>query len=105
MLAHVKAILLPHLRSFTLVTVEGPPIQFLVNVTSRPDRLVVTLCNNEPMPWEGTIRPRHGKVKQARNWMTAKPLPGGEGVRLQVPPLDVLVIELHLDRPAFKVKE
>jgi len=105
MLAHVKAILLPHLRSFTLVTVEGPPIQFLVNVTSRTDRLVVTLCNNEPMPWEGTIRSRRGRVKQARNWMTDKALPGGEGVRLQVPPLDVLVIELHLDRPAFKVKE
>jgi hypothetical protein len=105
MLEHVRAILLPYLRSFNLVSVEGPPIQFLVNVTSRTDRLVVTLCNNEAQPWEGCLRPRRGKVRQARNWMTDKPLSAGDSVRVQVPPLDVIVIELLLDRPAFEVRE
>lgn len=104
LLEHVKAVLLPHLKAFTLVTIEGPPIQFLVNVTSRTDRLVVTLCNNSPEPWEGTIRPRIGRVKHAVNWMTDAPLPGGDAVRVTVAPLDVVVIELILDRPAFEVK-
>jgi len=103
-LEHVKAILLPYLRSFNLVAVDGPPIQFLVNVTERADRLVVTLCNNDPQPWEGAIRAKRGRIKTATNRMTDQPLPGIEGVRVQVPPLDVTVIELLLDQPAFEVK-
>ena len=105
MLEHVKAILLPYLRSFNLVSVDGPPIQFLVNVTPRTDRLVVTLCNNTPQPWEGAIRPKHGRVKHAVNWMTGQTLPGEESVRAHVPPLDVIVVELLLDQPAFEVRK
>jgi len=104
MLEHVKAILLPYLRSFNLVAVEGPAIQFFVNVTSRADHLVVTLCNNSPQPWEGAIRPRRGRIVKATNWMTNRTLPGGESIRLEVPPLDVVVIEMALDGPAFEVR-
>jgi len=105
MLEHAKAVLLPYLRSFNLVTVEGPPVQFLVNVTTRTDRLVVTLCNNSPQPWEGAICPRRARVTTATNWMTDEPLPGGESVRVRVPPLDAVVVEMLLDGPAFEVRQ
>jgi len=104
MLEHAKAILLPYLRSFNLVEVEGAPVQFLVNVTGRADRLVVTLCNNSPQPWEGAVRPKRARVSAARSWMTGETLPGGDSVRLRVPALDVIVVELLLDRPAFEVR-
>ena len=105
MLEHAKAILLPYLKSFNLVTIDGPPVQFLVNVASQTDRLLVTLCNNSPQPWEGTVRPKRGRVRKAVNWMTDKPLEGTDGVRIEVPPLDVIVLELLLDGPAFEVRK
>ena len=100
----MRAILLPYLRGFNLVTVEGPPVQYLVNVTPRPDRLVVTLCNNSPSPWEGLVRPKRGRVKSAANWMTNARLPGRQAVDVQVPPFDIAVVELLLDRAAFVAK-
>lgn len=103
-LEHAKAILLPYLRSFNLVTVDGPPVQFLVNVSSRTDRLLVTLCNNSPQPWEGTVRPKRAGLTSARNWMTGEEIPGKESIRVLVPPLDVVVVELLLDAPAFEAR-
>ena len=105
LLEHVRAILLPYLRSFNLVTVEGPPIQYMVNVTERTDRLVVTLCNNSPQPWEGAVKPNRSQIRSAANWMTDKSLPGGSSLHLQVPPLDVAVIELLLDGAEFVAKK
>jgi hypothetical protein len=104
LLEHVRAILLPYLRSFSLVEIEGPPVQYLVNVTQQTDRLVVTLCNNAPQPWEGSLRPRRARVRQAMNWMTDKTMRGGDSVRVQVPPLDIIVCELRLDRPVFEAR-
>ncbi len=103
-LEHAKAVLLPFLRSFGLVTIEGKPIQYLVNVTSRTDRLVVTLCNNAPEAWEGAIRPRRERIVKAVNWMTDREIAAGEAVRTEVPPLDVVVLELLLSGPVFEVK-
>jgi hypothetical protein len=105
MLEHVKAVLLPYLREFGLIEVDGPPVQYLVNVTDRTDRLVVTLCNNSPEPWAGSVRPRTGRIKRAVNWMTGKPIRGGESVRVEVPPLDVVVIEMLAGGPLFEVKK
>jgi len=104
MLEHAKAVLLPYLRSFNLVTVEGPPVQFMVNVTSRTDRLVVTLCNNSPQPYEGMIRPRRARIRKAIDWMTDKPIRGKDAIQVQIPPLDVVVVEMLLDRPAFEAR-
>jgi hypothetical protein len=103
-LEHAKALLLPYLRSFNLVALEGGPIQYLVNVTSQTDRLIVTLSNNGPEAWEGTLRVMGSRIRRATNWMTDKKLATGKDVRVQVPPLDVVVVELLLDGPAFEVK-
>jgi len=103
-LEHAKAVLLPYLRSFGLVAVEGSPIQYLVNVTSQTERLVVTLCNNGADGWEGTLRARGPSIRKAVNWMTDRKLAAGRGVSVEVPPLDVVVVELLLDGPAFEVK-
>lgn len=105
MLEHVKAILLPYLRSFSLIEVDGPPVQYMANVTDRTDRLVVTLCNNSPEPWVGSVRPKRGRVRGATNWMTGKPMRGGDSIRVEVRPLDVVVIELIADRPLFEVRK
>ena len=102
MLNHVKAILLPYLRSFNLISVEGPPIQFLVNINEQTDRLVVTLCNNRPEPWEGGIRPRRGRIRHALNWMSNEAVEGGDSIHVRVAPLEVIVLELLLDAPAFE---
>ncbi len=104
LLEHVKAVLLPHLRRYSLVEIDGPPIQYLVNLTERTDRLVVTLCNNSPQTWTGSVRPRGPGIKRALNWMSGKRLPGRDGIRMTVPPLDVVVVEFLLDGPAFEVK-
>jgi hypothetical protein len=96
--------MLPYLRSFNLVEVDGPPVQYMVNVTDRTDRLVVTLCNNSPQPWEGSIRPRSGRVLYAENWMSGNRLSGGDGVRISVAPLDIVTVELIMDKPVFEVK-
>jgi hypothetical protein len=36
--------------------------------------------------------------------MTGKPEPTGESIQVTVPPLDVIVLELLLDEPAFRVR-
>ena len=76
-----------------------------LSVTERADRLVVTLCNNSAEPWEGALRPRRARVREATDWMTDRPLPGGDCVRVQVPPLEVVVVELLLDGAAFEVRQ
>ena len=53
----------------------------------------------------GSIRPKTGRVKRAANWMTGKPIKGGDGVRVEVAPLDVVTIELITDQPVFEVKK
>jgi hypothetical protein len=102
MLEHARAILLPFLRSHALVEVFGPPIQYLVNVTPRTDRLLVTLVNNSPEEWRGVIAPRGVKVRKAINWMTDGEIEPGSV--LVVPPFDVLTIEMILSDPAFEVR-
>ena len=99
------AILLPHLRSYSLIDVLGPPVQYLVNVTPRTDRLLVTLCNNSPQTWEGFIRPRRTGVRRAANWMTDGELAAGRMVEVGVPPLDAVVVELLLEEPSFEVRQ
>ena len=101
LLEHVRAILLPMLRSFNLVTVEGPPLQYFVNVTAQPDCLFVTLCNNSPEVLQGTIKPKRAAIRSGSNLMTGEPLSPGEEVWLKVLPLEVAVIEMLLDRPVL----
>jgi hypothetical protein len=104
MLEHAKGILLPHLRSFSLVNVHGPPIQYLVNVDSRTDRLLVTLCNNHPQGWRGRVEPKGGRIEEALNWMSGRKLKAGPNVAVEVPPLDAATVELALGEPAFEVR-
>ncbi len=104
LLEHAKALLLPHLRSYNLVVVEGPPIQYMVNVTARTDRLLVTLCNNSPEPWCGTIRPRGATIRRATNLMGDEEIQADRHIRFEIPALDVRVIEILLSEPAFEVR-
>jgi hypothetical protein len=102
MLEHARAILLPFLRNHTLVDIFGPPIQYLVNVTPKTDRLLVTLVNNSSEEWRGVIAPKGAKVEEASNWMTDEEIKPGS--ILVVPPFDVLTIEMILCDPAFEVR-
>ena len=104
-LEHVRALLLPWLRNFNLIKIIGPPIQFLTSVTEDPTRLLVTLCNNDVLPWFGYIRIKRAKIARAVNWMTDKSLQGGSYISIKVPPHDIVILELHADRPIVRFKE
>ena len=107
MLQHVKSILLPWLAQWNLVEVEGPPVQFLTNVTNRPDTLIVTLCNNSPFPWKGAVRLKGARISSGSNWMTGEAVAAGEALRMAIKPHDVVVVELRAKQPlvAFRNDE
>jgi len=107
MLQHVKSILLPWLAQWNLVEVEGPPVQFLTNLTHRPDTLVVTLCNNSPFPWKGAVRLKGARISSGSNWMTGEAVATGEALRMAIKPHDVVVVELRAEQPvvAFRNDE
>jgi len=105
LLQHVRGILLPWLRDFNLIEVYGQPIQYITSVTDEPTRLLVTLCNNDPMPWSGVIAIKGANIAKATNLMTDEPLPGGPMLRVEVPRLDVMIYELIADRPVVRFKE
>ncbi len=101
---HVRAILLPWLEKWNLVEVDGPPIQYITNLTEAPDRFLVTLCNNEAKSWRGAVRFRDANIAGGSNWMTETAIEPGEAVWLQLGPGELVVMELRSDRPLVKFK-
>ena len=104
-LQHVEAILKPWLRQWNLVEIEGPDIQYLVNLTDKPDRLVVTLVNNGNDYWKGGFHFNNANIVSANDWMTEKELAPGQHVGLTVKPHDMAVIEVGTDRPVVSFKQ
>ena len=105
LLHHVRALLLPWLQQWNLVDVAGPPIQFITNVTSDPDRILLTLCNNEPEPWRRAVRFRNARIASGKNWMTGTAIEPGAAAWLELPPEELTVLELQADRPVVAFKQ
>ena len=99
MLQHVKSTLMPWMAQWNLIEVEGPPVQFLTNLTDAPDKFVVTLCNNSPFAWKGTVRLKGARIESGSNWMTDGKIAPCEALRLELKPHDVVVVEVRADKP------
>ena len=107
MLSHVKAILLPWMAQWNLVEVEGPPVQFLTNLTDDPHRVIVTLSNNSAFPWQGAVRLKGARIASGSNWMRDRAIAAGDSLKLEIASEDIVVVELRADRPlvAFRTDE
>jgi sugar phosphate isomerase/epimerase len=103
-LQHVEAILKPWLRKWNLVDIQGPEVQYLTNVTDRPDRFIVTLINNEADYWNGRFGIKNATVVSANDWVTEKELNPGKFVELTIKPHDMAVIEVRTDNPVVSFK-
>jgi hypothetical protein len=99
MLQHVKSILMPWMAQWNLIEVDGPPVQFLTNLTNTPDKFVITLCNNSPFVWKGAVRLKGARIVSGSNWMTDAKIAPCEALHLEVNPLDVVVVEVRADKP------
>jgi hypothetical protein len=99
MLQHVKSILMPWMARWNLIEVEGPPVQFLTNLTDAPDKLVITLCSNSPFAWKGTLRLKGARITSGSNWMTSGRIAPGEALHLGIKPLDVVIVDIRADKP------
>jgi len=99
MLQHVKSILMPWMARWNLIEVDGPPVQFLTNLTDSPDKFVITLCNSAPFPWKGAVRLKGARIASGSNWMTDGKITPGEALRLEINPHDVVVVEVRADKP------
>lgn len=98
----VTAALAGILRSFELIELEGRPLYYLVNVTDRPDELIVTLCNNShALPWEGVVRVKGQTIVDMEEWVGYGEADLHEGgLRCGVPANDVRVFRVRT-RQAF----
>ena len=107
MLQHVKSILMPWMAQWNLVEVEGPPVQFLTNLTDDPHRVIVTLSNNSAFPWQGAVRLRGARIASGSNWMRDRAIAAGDSLKLEIASEDIVVVELRADRPlvAFRTDE
>ncbi len=90
-------VLSSHLRSLGLVEVEGAPIQYLCNVGPDPDRLLLTLSNNEDQAAAVVVSARGAGIAEADAWLGTAEVREGK-LSATVPAGDVAVVELWLAR-------
>lgn len=116
----IKEILFPYLDSFNLVeimaskypikdlkNIERPaPIQYITNITDRPDKLIVTLVNNEPFPVYTLLKVKGADINMAIDLLhKEKELILENGcLPLTLFPSDsadfnIYIIELKVDKP------
>lgn len=94
------------LNRYTLIEIEGRPIYYLVNVTDRPDELIVTLCNNSAaLPWEGRVRVKGQEIAEVEEWLAYGEADIHErGLRCGVPPNDVRTYRMRTRRPFLSLR-
>jgi hypothetical protein len=94
------------LEGCRLVAVDGRPVYYLVNVTDRPDELLVTLCNNSHgMPWEGCVRVPGQQITEVEEWLAYGEVQIRDGVlHCGVPPNDVRVFRLRMRQPFLDLR-
>ena len=101
---HIRRLLFPWLEQWNLLDVEGPQVQYLVNLTEESDRFIVTLSNNSKSPWEGEVVFRNAAITSGENWMNDEKIGPGKSVAVKLPPEEVVVLELKTDRPLVRFK-
>ena len=85
------------LRSYLLIEIQGRPVYSLVNVTDRPDELIVSHCNNSrAASWEGIVEVKDQEVVETEEWLAFGEADIHNGaLRCVVPANDVRVIRIR----------
>lgn len=96
----VTVALTPELQRLDLVAIEGRPVYRLLNVTDRPDELLLTLCNNShTLPWEGTVRIKGQEIEAVEEWLAFGETDIRDGaLRCGVPANDVRIYRVRTKR-------
>ena len=94
------------LNSFNLIEIGGRPIHSLVNITDKPDELIVTLCNpSQSMPWEGSLTVKGARVKECEEWLAFGETAISDGtLKCGVPANDIRVFKIKTEEPFLKLK-
>ncbi len=104
--AEMRRGLAPTLEALVPIAIDGRPIYWLVNVTDRPDELLITLCNNSAaMPWEGRVWVKGEQLLEVEEWLAfgeADVLDGA--LRCGVPANDVRVYRVRTRRPFLNLR-
>jgi len=105
LLQHVQSVLIPWLGRWNIVEIDGGPVQYLTNLTDRPDCFIVTVCNNAPYKWTGTLRFRGANIAGGSNWMTDGRIDPADSIRIELGPHEIATLELYSDRPLVAFKD
>ncbi len=102
----VKHVLGQYFKDLDFVRIDGPEIQYIVNLNENTNRLLLTLVNNSQNNWEGDISlaDKAARLVRASEWMKQRDLPLTLPVKLSVPKGDFKVVEMVADRALFTVK-
>jgi hypothetical protein len=105
-LNRVRAELGPILHSFTLIETRDRPIHSLVNVTDKPDELIVTLCNpSQTLAWEGSVTVKGASIRECEEWLALGETAVIDGaLKCGVPPNDIRVFRITTTEPFLKLK-
>ena len=96
----VKKLLYEYFVGYDPIAIEGPAIEYLVNLTEDARVLLLTLVNNDrSKQWRGVVRLRRGDAAGVIDWMTGQPMASTNALELVVDPGDlrILKIERKLD--------
>ena len=99
----VQHILGQYFNDLDFIKIQGPEIQYIVNLTEDNKRLVLTLVNNDrEVDWKGTVSLKEGKIVSAKEWMEEKELRSRQPIKISVPKGDLKVIEIMANRALFQ---
>ncbi|MBT9150721.1 MAG: hypothetical protein DDT40_00899 [candidate division WS2 bacterium] len=109
----VKHILGEYFKDLDFTEIQGPEIQYIVNLTKDTKRILLTLVNNDrEVDWEGSFSLKEGEILKIRDisppfleeWTGEKELLAGRYIKVTVPKGDLRVFEIIADRPLFRNK-
>ncbi|WP_304643069.1 sugar-binding protein [Pseudomonas sp.] len=95
-----------YFKDLDFVRIDGPEIQYIVNLNENTKRLLLTLVNNSQADWQGTISlvDKTARLVLASEWMEERDLPLVLPIKLSVPKGDLRIVEIVADRALFAVK-
>ena len=94
------------IASCSLIKIKGRPIQYIVNVTDDPSKVLVTLINNGDAPWEGTVKVKGQKIESCLEWLSSGETCIQKGrLHAALPPTDVRIYELTCEAPFLDLAE
>jgi len=92
------------IRSYDLLEITGRPIQYIVNVTNDPRKLLITLINNGDPAWEGTVAVKNQQIVRVDEWLSMHETCIRDGVlQAAVAGNDVRIYEVTCRQPFLEL--